>query len=146
MNMHIQALGFDVGHSVVYGYKEPTFPPIHKDEKKLEENNSRATSALLNGLSKSMYTKVMHCDCAKDIWVKLNNAYEGYEKVKESKIQFFREKIEQLKMNEDENITAYFLRVDEVVNNIKGFGDKVNEHVIVKKVLISLPMIYDSNI
>jgi hypothetical protein len=35
--------------------------------------------------------------------------YEGYEKVKEDKLQIFREKFEQLKMNKDENIAAYFL-------------------------------------
>jgi hypothetical protein len=57
----------------------------------------------------------------------LKNIYEGDEKVKEDKLQIFREKFEQLKMNEDENIVAYFLQVDEVVNNIKGLGDEVNE-------------------
>jgi hypothetical protein len=49
-------------------------------------------------------------------------------------------------MNEDENIVAYFLRVDAVVNNIKGLGDEVNEQVVVKKVLVSFPMIFDSKI
>jgi hypothetical protein len=39
---------------VVDVYKAPTVPPTDKDGKKLEENNSRATSALLNGLSKSI--------------------------------------------------------------------------------------------
>jgi hypothetical protein len=146
MKTHIHALGFDVWRSIVDGYKAPTIPPTDKDGKKLEENNSRATSALLNGLTKSIYTKVMHCDSAKDIWVKLKNIYEGDEKVKEAKLQIFREKFEQLKMNEDENIASYFLRVDEVVNNIKGLGDEVNEQVIVKKVLRSLPMRFDSNI
>jgi hypothetical protein len=67
MKKHIHALGFDVWRSVVDGYKAPTIPPTDKDGKKLEENNSRATSALLNGLFKSIYTKVMHCDSTKEI-------------------------------------------------------------------------------
>jgi hypothetical protein len=29
-------------------------------------------------------------------------------------------------MNEDENIVAYFLLIDEVVNDIKGLGDEIN--------------------
>jgi hypothetical protein len=82
----------------------------------------------------------------KEIWDKLKNIYEGDEKVKEAKLQIFREKFEQLKMNEDEDITTYFLRVDEVVNNIIGLGDELKEHVVVKKVLRSLPMRFDSNI
>jgi hypothetical protein len=76
----------------------------------------------------------------------LKNVYEGYEKVKEAKLQIFIAKFEQLKMNEDQNTTAYFLQVDEVVNNIKGVGDEANEQVFVKKVLRSLPMRFDSKI
>jgi hypothetical protein len=49
-------------------------------------------------------------------------------------------------MNEDENIAAYFLRIDEVVNDIKGLGDEIKELVVVKKELRSLPMIFDSKI
>jgi hypothetical protein len=30
-------------------------------------------------------------------------------------------------MNEDENIADYFLCIDEVVNDIKGLGDEINE-------------------
>jgi hypothetical protein len=94
---------------VLDGYKAPTIHPTDKDGKKLAENNSRSTSALLNGFSKSIYTKFIHCDSAKDIWVKLKNVYEGDEKVKESKLQIFRDKFKQLNMNEDENIIAYVL-------------------------------------
>jgi hypothetical protein len=34
-------------------------------------------------------------------------------------------------MKEDENITTYFLRVDEIVNVIKGLGETIKEFVIV---------------
>jgi hypothetical protein len=80
------------------------------------------------------------------MWDKLKTIYEGDEKVKEAKLHIFRAKFEQLKMNEDENIAAYFLRVDEIVNNIKGLGDEIKEQVIVKKALRSLPMRFDSKI
>jgi hypothetical protein len=49
-------------------------------------------------------------------------------------------------MNEEENIVSYFLRFDEIVDNIKILGDEMKEHVVVKKALRSLPMIFDSNI
>jgi hypothetical protein len=52
---------------------------------------------------------VLHCESIKQIWEKLKNIYEGDEKVKESKLQTFIAKFEQLKMKEDENIVAYFL-------------------------------------
>jgi hypothetical protein len=80
------------------------------------------------------------------VWDKLQNIYEGDAKVKGAKLQSFRAKLEQLKMKEDENIVAYFLRVDEIVNAIKGLGEEMKELVIVQKVLRSLPMRYDPKI
>jgi hypothetical protein len=77
----------------------------------------------LNGLGESIYTKFMHCKSTKEIWDKLQNIYEGDSKVKEAKLQTYRGQFEQLKMKEDENIAAYFLRVDETVNAIIGLGE-----------------------
>jgi hypothetical protein len=37
-------------------------------------------------------------------------------------------------MKEDEDITAYFLRVDEIMNAIIGLGEEIEESVIVQKV------------
>jgi hypothetical protein len=49
-------------------------------------------------------------------------------------------------MKEDENITTYFLRVDETVNEIIGLGEEIEESVIVQKVLRSLPMRFNPKI
>jgi hypothetical protein len=49
-------------------------------------------------------------------------------------------------MKEDENIAAYFLRVDEIVNAIIGLGEEIKESVIVQKVLRSLPMRFNPKI
>jgi hypothetical protein len=106
----------------------------------------QSTNALLNGLSETIFTKVSHCKSAKEIWEKLRNIYEGDSKVKGEKIQTYRGQFEQLKMKEDENIVAYFLQVDEIVNVIIGLEEEIEESVIVQKVLRSLPMIFDPKI
>jgi hypothetical protein len=49
-------------------------------------------------------------------------------------------------MKEDEDIAAYFLRVDETVNEIIGLGEEIEESVIVQKVLRSLPMGFNPKI
>jgi hypothetical protein len=113
---------------------------------KLNENNSKATNALLNGLSDTVFTKVAHCKSAKEIWDKLQNIYEGDTKVKVTKLQTYRGQFEQLKMKEDEDITTYFLRVDETMNEIIGLGEKIEESVIVQKILRSLPMRFNPKI
>jgi hypothetical protein len=113
---------------------------------KLGENNSKSINALLNGPSDMVFTKVSHCKYAKEIWDKLRNIYEGDSKVKATKIQTDRGLFEQLKMKEDEDITAYFLRVDETVNAIIGLGEEIEEFVIIQKVLRSLPMRFNPKI
>jgi hypothetical protein len=76
---------------------------------KLGQNNSKATNALLNCLSETIFTKVAHCKSPKEIWDKLRNIYEGYSKVKTTKLQTYRGQFEQLQMKEVENIASYFL-------------------------------------
>jgi hypothetical protein len=88
----------------------------------------------------------MHYNTTKDLWEKLQNIYEGDAKVKGAKLQTYRGKFEQLKMKEDEDIATYFLRIDEIVNVIKGLREEIKEQVIVQKVLRSLPMRFDPKI
>jgi hypothetical protein len=49
-------------------------------------------------------------------------------------------------MEEYEDITTYFLRIDEVVNTMRGLGETVENVIIVKKVLRSLPARFDPKI
>lgn len=48
-------------------------------------------------------------------------------------------------MKEEENIDS-LLRVDEIVNKIRGLGEKFEEAVIVQKVLRSLPLRFNSKV
>jgi hypothetical protein len=90
MKTYIQAHGFQVWQSIVDGYTTPTVPSTNDKAVKLCENNSKATNALLNGLSDMVFTKVAHCKSAKKIWDKLQNIYKGDTKVKVAKLQTYR--------------------------------------------------------
>ena len=127
MKTYIQVHGFEIWKSIVDGYIVPTVPPTNDKAVKLSHNNYKAT----NILSETIFTKVSHCKYAKDIRDKLQNIYEGVSKVKETKLQTYRGQFKQLKMKEDENIAAYFLRVDEIVNAVLGLGEETEESVIV---------------
>jgi hypothetical protein len=48
-----------------------------------------------------------------------------------------------MKINEKEDILTYLLRVDEVVNAIRGLCEEVKEPLVVHKALKSLPLRYD---
>ena len=45
-----------------------------------------------------------------------------------------------------ENITSYFLRVDEIVNTLRGIGETILTEAIVQNVLRSLPIKFDSKV
>jgi hypothetical protein len=146
MKTYIQAQGFEICQSIVDGYTAPTVPPTNDKAVKLGQNNCKATNALLNGLSETIFTKVSHCKSAKEIWDKLRNIYEGDSKFKVANLQTYRGQFKKLKMMEDENIAAYFLRVDATMNAIIGLGEEIKESIIVQKVLISLLMRFDPKI
>jgi hypothetical protein len=146
MKKNVQTHIFDVWWVVVDGFKEPTTPLIDKDVNKLEENDWRDGNVILNGLTKSIHLKFMQYESTQGIWNKLQNIYEGDSKVEGAKLQTLRSKFKQLNMKEDEDIEAYFIQFNEVMNGIIGLGDEMKENVVVQKLIISLPMRFDSKI
>ena len=81
----------------------------------------------------------MNCPSTKETWDKFQTTYEGDSKVKEAKLQTYRGQFEHLRMNEDEDTTSYILQVDQLVNTIRGLGEEVDEAIIVRKILRTLP-------
>ena len=49
-------------------------------------------------------------------------------------------------MKEEENISEYFERIDEIMNAIQGLGSELKEKEIIQKVLRSFSMISNPNI
>jgi hypothetical protein len=138
MRTYLMALGADVWDVVETGYTKPVVL-ASKDDKLEFSFNAKGMNAILNGLVEAKFVKVMHLDTAKAMWDKLINIYEGNEKVKDAKLQTYRLKFEQLKMNEDETISKYFLRVEELVNSMKGLGEDFDDSLLFQKILRSLP-------
>ena len=67
-------------------------------------------------------------------------------KSKNPNFKHIKGQFEILKMKEEENITEYLLRVDEIVNVIRGIGREIKEKEVVDKVLRTLPMKYESKV
>ena len=124
----------------------PTTLPTNQDERKAYIANAKAMNSITSGITDSEFTKIMHCNSAKEMWEKLIGLYDGDSKVKKAKLQTHRRQFESLKMEDEEDIAAYLLRVAEVVNSLKGLDEKVEESTIVQKVLRSLPDRFDSKI
>jgi hypothetical protein len=138
MRTYIMALGVDIWDLVETDYVNPIVL-ASKDDKLEFSFNAKAMNVILSGLVEEEFVKVMHLESAKEMWDKLITNYEGNEKVKDAKLQTYRLQFEQLKMKDDETIGKYFLRVEELVNAMRGLGEKIEEAFLVQKILRSLP-------
>ena len=80
----------------------------------------------------------MQLNIAKVIWDKIILRYEGDAKVKSAKLQTLRIQYENLKMDNEESIANFFLRLDDIVNRMRNIGETITESTLVEKVLRSL--------
>ena len=110
-----------------------------RDDKLAFSFNAKAMKTIPSGLAEVEFVKVTHLNSAREMWDNLLNSYEGNGKVKDDKLQTYRLKFEQLKMNEDGIVSKYILRIEETVNAMKGLGEKFDEAFLVQKILRSLP-------
>jgi len=143
MQTYLSTLSNDIWEAVVNGYTTPSTPLTNPSNKKLFESDYKAKNAIICGMVDSELVKIMGCKFVKEMWDKLKSIHEGDKKIKEANMQSFRAQFEGLKMNYAEYITTYMLGVNEVINSIRGMGEKIEDKVTIKKILRSLTSIFD---
>ena len=122
MRCHLMSLGWKVWEATKKECNIGNQYPTDIVELGGYEGSTKSINTILSGLKNSIFTKFMQCTFGKKAWDKLKIIYEGESKVRESKLQTFRAQFEILKMKEEDNVGEYLLRVDEVVNAIRGLG------------------------
>ncbi|XP_042483015.1 uncharacterized protein LOC122063362 [Macadamia integrifolia] len=146
MEAYLKSQGYGVWLAVKNGYNPPTIDIIDKTETKKCEDDAKAVNALLGSLVSNEFAKVVGCTTSKDIWDKLKSVHEGVDKIKEAKLQHHRNLFESLKMSEGETIDQFMSKVNEITNSIRELGEEVNDAVVVKKILRSLPDLYNPKV
>ena len=82
MKCHLMSLGWKVWEATEKEYKIEDQAPTDPVELGQYEGNVKSLNAILNGLTNSVFTKVMRCKTTKQAWDKLKIIYEGASKVK----------------------------------------------------------------
>ena len=80
---------------------------------------------------------------AHQAWEILETTYQGTNKVKISKLQTLRKKLETLEMKDIESIDQLMTQAMNVVNQLYTHGETVTDKKVVEKALISLPTTFD---
>ena len=81
----------------------------------------------MGSLTESEFFKFMQMDTTKAIWDKIILSYEGDAKVKSAKIQTLRIQYENLKMENEERISNFFLCLDDIVNHMRNLGETITD-------------------
>ncbi|CAM8929516.1 unnamed protein product [Rhodiola kirilowii] len=151
MRSFLKSLYEKAWKAVLKGWTEPimnnlTGEPIAKpealwteEEDKASMGNSKAMNAIFSAVDENVMKLIINCEVAKEAWDILQTAFEGTDKVRNSRMQAVTTRFEEMKMKESETITEYNTRVLELSNEASALGKPIDEERLASKVLRSLP-------
>ena len=101
---------------------------------------------LYYALDANEFNHISTCISAKKIWNRLEVTHEGTNQVKKSKINMLVHKYKLFKMEHDESITVMFTRFMDIINGLKSLGKSYSNSDLVRKILKSLPRIWEAKV
>ncbi|GKV36699.1 hypothetical protein SLEP1_g44799 [Rubroshorea leprosula] len=127
----------------IVGEREVPKEEIDWNDEDLEKImiKNKAISMLQCALNPTEYHRVSGCDTAKEMWDMLEVTHEETSQVKESKINRLIYMYELFKMKPEESIQDMYIRLNDIVTNLKALGKVYPPQEVVRKVLRSLPKI-----
>ena len=144
VRMRTLFISLDLWDLLEEGFEEPeSIEDLSQaQEKILKEKQQRDASALgknQQGVSNSIFPRIIGATKAKEALDILQNEFKGSSKVRISKLQDLRRDFENINLKENETMQEFSDRFTELVNQMKIYGDQIEDKKIVKKALISLP-------
>ena len=85
----------------------------------------------------------MRASKAKEAWDILQQEFQGDKRTRSVKLQALRRELENMKMKENETLNELSSKLMELVNQIKSYGEEINDKRIIEKLLINLPDKFD---
>ena len=124
------------------GYIEPApqYPPVEPDQR-LRDNRKRDARALFfiqTAVDDEIFPRISSAKTAKEAWEIIKHEYLGDRKVIAVKLQSLRSEFDSLHQKEKETIQSYLSRVSGIVNQMKSYGETIDNERVVSKVLRSL--------
>ncbi|CAL8152331.1 unnamed protein product [Prunus armeniaca] len=118
-----------------------------------EENDKKAAAILMkdakalgiiqNAVSDQIFPRIANADFAKVAWELLYGEFHGGDHVRSVKLQNLLCEFEYTRMHDNESLSAYLTRLNDLINQMKTYGEVLSNERLVQKVLISLSKIYD---
>jgi len=111
------------------------------DELRLKD--LKAKNYLFQAIDRSILETILKKDTVKDIWDSLKRKYQGTTRVKRAQLQALRKEFEVLHMKTGESVDDYFGRTLIIANKMRIHGEKMDDVVIIEKILQLMTLKYD---
>lgn len=122
---------------IVKAPEDPT-PEQQQADKESKLRDLKVKNYLFQSIDRTIIETILVKDFAKDIWDAMRRKYQGSTKVKRAQLQSLRKEFEILSMKEGESINDYFARTLSIANKMTTQGEKMDQTLIVEKILRSL--------
>ena len=101
---------------------------------------------MFSAVTNEEFKKISSTEIAKEAWTILQKTYKGTKAVKDLKLQRLITSFEEIKMEEDESFDEFYAKLKDRVNSAFNLGETIPKHMIVRKVLRSLPKRFHAKI
>ncbi|XP_071688831.1 uncharacterized protein [Rutidosis leptorrhynchoides] len=131
----------DLWDLVENGYVETS-----DDGEKSKENQKRDAKSLFiiqQAAEESIFSRIAAATTSNEAWTILQTEFKGSSKVITVKLQSLRRDFETSYMKHGETVQGYLARISSVVSQMKSYGDKITDEIVVAKVLRSLEPKFD---
>ncbi|XP_076959030.1 uncharacterized protein LOC143634982 [Bidens hawaiensis] len=106
----------------------------------VEERKNYTTKAIIfQTLPEDILLQVAKHKDAKDVWEAIRVRYLGTDPVQKARLQSLRTELEMVKMKENETINDFSSKISAIVAKFKSLSSNLEEEVIVRKFLTSMP-------
>ncbi|CAL8174349.1 unnamed protein product [Prunus armeniaca] len=103
--------------------------------------DAKALGIIQNAVSNQIFPRIANADSAKAAWELLYGEFHGGDHVRSVKLQNLIREFEYTRMHDNESLSAYLIRLNDLINQMKTYGEVLLNERLGQKVLISLSKI-----
>jgi hypothetical protein len=108
--------------------------------KKFKDNDISAMSIIVDSIKDHLIPYISHLDSFKKMYDALTNLF-SIRNIRQ--VMIMKNELRDMKMNDDDNITSYFVRISQLRDQLQAIEEIISEKELVNIVLNGLPKTWD---